>query len=172
MSVKRGVFKGGPIFRGVCSSAHAIPALAWQTAWLGNRHTSGFPSRVPLAQPLQSAPSTVLGRSSEKSGNKEDTRRRTDPVVRPSRALVHLSPDFSTDERHIRKRDTPAEPRPANWKIILLRSAGFGGGFAIVAALLLGGIIWWSNRPKPWSESAVTAKPTEIYTRQVDEEVP
>ena len=68
--------------------------------------------------------------------------------------------------------DTPAEPRPANWKIILLRSAGFGGGFAIVAALLLGGIIRWSDRPKPWSERAVTAKPTEIYTRQVDEEVP
>lgn len=67
--------------------------------------------------------------------------------------------------------DTPARPGPTNWQIILLRSAGVGGGFAIVAALLLGGIIWWSNRPKPWSESAVTAKPTELYTRQVDEEV-
>src|SRR5438034_421906 len=64
-----------------------------------------------------------------------------------------------------------APSRTANWKIVLLRSAGFGGGFAIIAALMLGGIIWWSNRPKPWSESAVTAKPTELYTRQVDEEV-
>jgi hypothetical protein len=55
--------------------------------------------------------------------------------------------------------------------MILVRSAGFGGGSAIMAALLLGGVIWWSSRPRPWSENAVTAKPTELYTRQVDEEV-
>jgi len=61
--------------------------------------------------------------------------------------------------------------RPRNWKIILLRSAGLGGGFAVGAALLLGGIIWWSNRPKPWSEKAVTAKPTELYTRQIGAEL-
>jgi hypothetical protein len=64
--------------------------------------------------------------------------------------------------------ETVAPARPANWKMILLRSAGFGGGFAIIAALLLGGIIWWSNRPKPWSENAITAKATELYTRQVE----
>jgi hypothetical protein len=67
--------------------------------------------------------------------------------------------------------ETAAPARTANWKIILLRSAAFGGGFAIIAAVLLGAIIWWINRPKPWSNTAVTAKPTELYTRQVDEEV-
>ena len=47
-----------------------------------------------------------------------------------------------------------------NWKKILLRAAGFGGGFAIVAALIFGGILWWSYRPvkpKPWNTTAITA---------------
>jgi hypothetical protein len=66
---------------------------------------------------------------------------------------------------------TNEAPPPARWKTVLLRAAGFGGGFAIVAAILVGGVIWWSNRPKEWSDKSVTAKPTELYTRQIDEEV-
>jgi hypothetical protein len=58
-----------------------------------------------------------------------------------------------------------------DWKMILLRSAGVGGGFAVVIALLLGGIAWWLNRPKEWSDKAITAKPTELATRQLDEEL-
>jgi hypothetical protein len=67
----------------------------------------------------------------------------------------------------------PAPParRPANWKIILLRSVGFGGGFAVMAALIVGAVVWWAGRPRVWSENAVTAKPTELYTQQVGEEV-
>jgi hypothetical protein len=73
------------------------------------------------------------------------------------------------------EQNTTATPMPAarraNWKTVLLRAAGFGGGFAIIAALLLGGVIWWTDRPKQWSDNSITAKPTELYTRQVDEEV-
>jgi hypothetical protein len=61
--------------------------------------------------------------------------------------------------------------RPANWKVILLRCAGVGGGFAIIAALVLGGIVWWSSRPKPWSSSAITAKPTQLGLQQAGDEV-
>ena len=47
------------------------------------------------------------------------------------------------------------------WKKILLRAAGFGGGFAIVAAIIVGIAVWSSARPakpKPWNIKAVTAK--------------
>ena len=46
------------------------------------------------------------------------------------------------------------------WKRILLRAAGFGGGFAITAAVVIGLLIWCSGRPKkpkPWNKTAVTA---------------
>jgi hypothetical protein len=55
--------------------------------------------------------------------------------------------------------------------MLVLRSAGIGGGFAIVAALMLGGIVWWSNKPKPWSSTSVTAKPTQLMMQQVGEEL-
>ena len=39
-----------------------------------------------------------------------------------------------------------------SWKKILLRSAGLGGGFAVVGAIILGIVVWWSGRPvKPKS---------------------
>lgn len=70
----------------------------------------------------------------------------------------------------------PSEPpvsagRITNWKAILLRATGFGGGFAIMAVLLISAVVWWAGRPKAWSENAITAKPTELYTHQVDQEV-
>ncbi|HEY5329913.1 MAG TPA: hypothetical protein VIJ79_08530 [Acidobacteriaceae bacterium] len=48
-----------------------------------------------------------------------------------------------------------------NWKKILLRAAGFGGGFAIVGAIILCGIIWWADKPpkdKPFNTKAISAK--------------
>lgn len=47
------------------------------------------------------------------------------------------------------------------WKTILLRAAGLGGGFAIVATIIIGTAIWWSGRPvkpKPMNSHAITAK--------------
>jgi hypothetical protein len=47
-----------------------------------------------------------------------------------------------------------------NWKKILLRAAGFGVGFAIIAVLALGVLMWQGNRaqkPKPWDPKAITA---------------
>jgi hypothetical protein len=46
------------------------------------------------------------------------------------------------------------------WKKVLLKAAGFGGGFAIVSAIILGAIMWWSYRPvktKPMDAHAITA---------------
>jgi hypothetical protein len=58
------------------------------------------------------------------------------------------------------------------WKKILLRAAGFGGGFAIVAAIILGTIMWWTNRPvkpKPMNAYVITGKFSGM-TIQVREE--
>jgi hypothetical protein len=45
------------------------------------------------------------------------------------------------------------------WKKILLRSAGFGAGFAIVVCGVIGGVIWYSSRPskavKKWNTTAL-----------------
>ncbi|MGD0295672.1 MAG: hypothetical protein ABSE86_01065 [Bryobacteraceae bacterium] len=43
--------------------------------------------------------------------------------------------------------------------------------FRRYGGLLVGTVIWWAGRPKARSENAITAKPTELYTQQVDEEV-
>jgi hypothetical protein len=59
----------------------------------------------------------------------------------------------------------------ALWKKILLRSAGFGGGFAVVFALIVWLSLWWSNRPKEWTASAITAKPTELSFNEQGEEL-
>ena len=52
---------------------------------------------------------------------------------------------------------------------MLLRA--FGGGFAVIAALLLAGAIWLLNRPKQWSDRAITAKPTELMMQQTGDEL-
>ncbi len=44
------------------------------------------------------------------------------------------------------------------WKKILLKAAGVGGGFAIVAAIIIGTAVWWSSRPvkpKPMNSHAI-----------------
>jgi hypothetical protein len=46
------------------------------------------------------------------------------------------------------------------WKKILLRAAGFGAGFALTAAVIVGPFVWWSGRPpkpKPWNKTAISA---------------
>jgi len=35
--------------------------------------------------------------------------------------------------------------------------AGFGAGAVLMVALLLGGITWYSSRPKPWNKTAIKA---------------
>lgn len=45
-----------------------------------------------------------------------------------------------------------------NWKEIILKTAGFGGGFAVAAGILLGAAVWWSARPikpKPMNSHAI-----------------
>jgi len=54
-----------------------------------------------------------------------------------------------------------------NGKRIVLNSAGLGGGFALVAAVILGVCIWWGSRParpKPWNTTAITATYDDVRT--------
>jgi hypothetical protein len=54
-----------------------------------------------------------------------------------------------------------------NWKRILLKAAGVGGGFALVAAVVLGIVMWWSGRPakpKPWDDKAIVASYESLDT--------
>src|SRR5438552_15760506 len=47
------------------------------------------------------------------------------------------------------------------WKKILLRSAGFGAGFALMLSVIAGVWVWYSDRPKPpkpWDSRAITAE--------------
>jgi hypothetical protein len=58
-----------------------------------------------------------------------------------------------------------------NWKKILLRAAGFGGGFALVGAVIFGLAVWWLGRPakpRPWNTLAIIPagkNELEIQTR-------
>ena len=67
--------------------------------------------------------------------------------------------------------EIPAPPVHPSWRMILLRAAGFGAGFAIIAALLLGSAIWWMNRPRQWSDRSITAKPTKLTMQQTGDEL-
>jgi hypothetical protein len=47
-----------------------------------------------------------------------------------------------------------------NWKRIFFKAVGFGAGFALTAAIMLGMVVWWSGRPtkqKPMNTHAITA---------------
>jgi hypothetical protein len=47
------------------------------------------------------------------------------------------------------------------WKRLLVISASAGAGFALVLAILAGGLFWYKSRPKAqsaWNSSAITAK--------------
>src|ERR1017187_2886645 len=61
-----------------------------------------------------------------------------------------------------------------NWKKILLRAAGVGAGFAVVAAILIGITLWWIGRPakpKPWNTQAITPAGKNELEIQVRAEV-
>jgi hypothetical protein len=61
-----------------------------------------------------------------------------------------------------------------NWKKVLLRAAGFGGGFAVIGAIILGVAVWWSGRPvkpKPWNKTAITASYEAIVVTGKDNTV-
>jgi hypothetical protein len=45
----------------------------------------------------------------------------------------------------------------ATWKRLVLNSAGFGAGFAISVAVIVGSFYWYSTRPKPWNKNALKA---------------
>jgi hypothetical protein len=61
-------------------------------------------------------------------------------------------------------------PTASNWRSVVLKSVAFGGGFALVAVLSMAVLYWWSERPKPWTDTAITAKPTELSMQIIGEE--
>jgi hypothetical protein len=59
--------------------------------------------------------------------------------------------------------DTPSlSPKPLSaWKRLAIISLFCGAGFALVAGLILGGIVWYTSRPtppKPWNTTAIIEK--------------
>lgn len=53
----------------------------------------------------------------------------------------------------------------ASWKKLLLIAAGAGGGFAIVLCGLVGGWLWYSNRPvkeRDWNTGSIKATFTKV----------
>lgn len=59
----------------------------------------------------------------------------------------------------------------ALWKRILLRSTGFGAGFALVIVSAISLYSWRSSRPKEWSSTAITARPTQLEEQTSGEDV-
>lgn len=48
----------------------------------------------------------------------------------------------------------------AGWQKLVLRAAGFGGGFAVALAVIVGGWVWHQGRPQKepeWNSSAIRA---------------
>lgn len=45
----------------------------------------------------------------------------------------------------------------AEWKKLLIKSAGFGAGLALTLALILWMSLWYSSHPKTWNKSAINA---------------
>jgi len=53
------------------------------------------------------------------------------------------------------------ENKMQTWKIVLLRSVGFGAGFAVALCAIAGTWFWYEARPKPpkpWNKAAITAE--------------
>jgi hypothetical protein len=56
-----------------------------------------------------------------------------------------------------------------DWKRIFLRAAGFGAGFALTLAIILGFTLWYQSRPKPpkpWDTKTIQAE----YDRTIDQQ--
>lgn len=70
--------------------------------------------------------------------------------------------------------DVSPQPAPggiAPWQKILLAAAGFGAGFAVVLAISFSVAGWLAHRPKPWTSTAITAKPTHLVVETSGEEL-
>jgi hypothetical protein len=53
------------------------------------------------------------------------------------------------------------------WKKILLRSLGFGAGFALMLCAVVGTWVWYQQRPKPptpWNKQAIAAEYVSVDT--------
>jgi hypothetical protein len=54
-----------------------------------------------------------------------------------------------------------------SWKKLAIRAVGFGAGFALVALVIFGAMLWWSSRPpkqKPWNDKAIEASYESLDT--------
>jgi hypothetical protein len=56
------------------------------------------------------------------------------------------------------------------WKKIFIRAAGFGAGAVLALVICAGSLYWWSQRPKPWTDTGISAKYTQITLQQEGEE--
>ena len=50
----------------------------------------------------------------------------------------------------------------STWKKIVLQATGFGACSALISAVILATLFWWNDRPKQWSDKAITAKIGEL----------
>src|SRR5215510_6062163 len=67
---------------------------------------------------------------------------------------------------------SPSEHQPTNWKSPLVISAGLGAGVGLMVALIVGGVIWYTSRPKPWNATAIRASfSQEAYSVDADSNV-
>jgi len=56
---------------------------------------------------------------------------------------------------------TATVERKFNWKVLFIKAAGFGAGFAVVLLVFAGTSIWYTSRPpkqKPWNTNALIAE--------------
>jgi len=56
----------------------------------------------------------------------------------------------------------------SGWQRVLLKPFGFGAGFALLCAVVVGGLVWYSRRPKPpqaWNTQAITATYDYVTTK-------
>ncbi len=55
------------------------------------------------------------------------------------------------------------------WKKWLFIGLGFGAGAAVVGAVIIGSLAWYSSRPRPWNTAGIrTAFSTELYSTDDD----
>jgi hypothetical protein len=57
------------------------------------------------------------------------------------------------------------------WKKVLVHAAGVGAGAVIALVTICGIGYWWMERPKPWTDKAISAKFNELDFQQVGEQV-
>jgi hypothetical protein len=56
------------------------------------------------------------------------------------------------------------------WKKLAIQAAGFGAGAVLATALVIAFAYGWMHRPQQWSNTAITAKYTELTAARVGEE--